>query len=524
VIGNEFSYELIGAVHPIPENELQDALHSLADADLLYVRGIAPEATYQFKHALIRDAAYEALLKSRRKQLHQEVALTMEMKFPALKETHPEVLARHWSEAGEIERAIAEWERAGKAAEGRNAFHEAEETYQQALRLLNLLPESPERHAREMQFTASLYLISIVTQAWVAPAQVAAVERLKTLAEKSGNSKWLMRSILQRAANAYISGAFSAAAALADQALEYALREGSPTTLAYVRHLQLAIGYYRGDLADVEKYLAAGLQVFDDPAFRQSPGEQFIDAFGIAAYSAWTAGRVNVARARLAIAAAAIDPAKPYGLAFSDIKVARVHTFTRENEKAEMLATRALELCEQHKIPSLATLSRCVLGHAHAQLGRAPGGIGLIRQGIGEMLETGSRVGLAFNTTWLAVAYQLAGALEDALKVAEQALEINPEELVYRPETLRVRGELRRAKGQAELAEADFRDSISLAKSMGAKAWELRTAMSFARLLASQGRAHEAHAMLAEIYNWFTDGFDTPDLIEAKALLDELGA
>jgi tetratricopeptide (TPR) repeat protein len=365
-----------------------------------------------------------------------------------------------------------------------------------------------------------------VTRAWAAPEQVAAVERLKILAEKSGKPEWLTRSILQRAANAYLSGALSAAAALADQGLEYALREGSPTTLAQVRYLQLVTGYYRGDLAGVEKYLAAGLQVFDDPAFKQTPSAMFIDAFGTAAYSAATAGRVNLARERLATAATAINPASAYDLSFSDLHVAVVHTFIRENEKAEMLATRALELCDQHKIPSLArrrSVSRCLLGHAQAQLGRVSGGVGLIRQGVGHLLETGSRVLLTIFTTWLAVAHQLAGAPDDALEVAEQALEINPEELVYRPETLRVRGELRLAKGQAELAEADFRDSISLAKSMGAKAWELRTAMSWARLLASQGRAHEARTTLAEIYNWFTDGFDTADLKEAKALLEELG-
>jgi class 3 adenylate cyclase/tetratricopeptide (TPR) repeat protein len=521
VIGNEFSYELISAVHPMPENELRDALNSLADAELLYVRGIAPEATYQFKHALIRDAAYEALLKSRRKQLHQEVARTIEVKFPALKETHPEVLARHWSEADEPERAIAEWETAGKAAEGRNALHEAEKNYQQALSLLNLLPESPERNIREMQFTESLASMVFLTRGYAAPEQAAAVERLKTLAEKSGNSEWLMRSITTRAANACLSGALAAAAALADQVVEHALRAGSPTVLAHGRHLQLLIGYYRGDLAGVEKYLAAGLQVFDDPVFRRSPGA-FIDGFGTAAQSAWIAGKINVARERLAKAAAAVNPANPYDVAWSHLKVATVHTFSRDNEKAEMSATRALELCEQHKIPSLAAAARCLLGHAQAQLGRAPGGIGLIRHGIGERLETGSRIVLTVYITCLAVAHQLAGALDEALEVAEQALEINPEELVHRPETLRLRGELRRAKGQADLAEADFRDSISLAKSMGAKAWELRTAMSWARLLASQGRADEARVMLAEIYKWFTEGFDTPDLKDAKALFDEL--
>ena len=191
------------------------------------------------------------------------------------------------------------------------------------------------------------------------------------------------RSIHLRAVNACISGALSAAAALADQELKYALREGSPTTLAYLRYLQLGIGYLRGDLAGVERYLAAGLEVFDDPAFRQSPSAQFIDGFGNTAQSAWVAGRVNVACERLAIAAAAINPANPYHLAYSDIKVATMHTFSRENDKVEMLATRALELCEQHKISHLAAASRCLLGHAQAQLGRASGGIGLIRQGIG---------------------------------------------------------------------------------------------------------------------------------------------
>src|SRR6266851_3895272 len=133
VIGSEFSYELLHAVHPMAEEKFLGALRKLVDAELQYVRGIAPDATYRFKHALIRDAAYEALLKSRRKELHRQVARTIDGEFPALKEAHPEVLARHWSEVGETEPAIAEWSRAGKAAEARSAFNEAQECYQQAL-------------------------------------------------------------------------------------------------------------------------------------------------------------------------------------------------------------------------------------------------------------------------------------------------------------------------------------------------------------------------------------------------------
>ena len=172
----------------------------------------------------------------------------------------------------------------------------------------------------------------------------------------------------------------------------------------------------------------------------------------------------------------------------------------------------------------LAALARCVLGQARAQLGRATEGVALIRQGIAGLLEIGARLGISNFTACLAEAQERDGAIADALETVEQALQANPDELVYRPETLRLRGELRLKQGQTELAEADFREAIALAQNMGAKAWELRATMSLARLLAKQGRRDEARAMLAEIYGWFTEGFDTADLKDAKALLDELMA
>ena len=160
---------MLHAVHPIAEEELQGALRKLADAELIYARGIPPEASYTFKHALIRDAAYEALLRSRRKELHRLVARTIDEKFPALKETHPEVLARHWTEAGEIEPAIAEWSRAGETARARNAFSEALESYQQAVALVNLLPESPERDIRELDLRQFVGQMLYVTRGYSAP-------------------------------------------------------------------------------------------------------------------------------------------------------------------------------------------------------------------------------------------------------------------------------------------------------------------------------------------------------------------
>ena len=177
VIGRDFSYELLHAVDPMPDENLRSALHKLTDAELLYVRGLTPDATYQFKHALIQDAAYEALLKSRRKDLHRLVAHTINEKFAALKETQPEVLARHWTEAGETESAIAEWSRAGKSAQARNAFKEAQESYQQALVLLDWVPESPERDLRELELRQSVVSMLQITRGWAASETVEAADR-----------------------------------------------------------------------------------------------------------------------------------------------------------------------------------------------------------------------------------------------------------------------------------------------------------------------------------------------------------
>jgi tetratricopeptide (TPR) repeat protein len=437
-------------------------------------------------------------------------------------------LAYHYRRAGQIEQTSCYLEGAVKQAMRRSAFTEALDNCQQALVLISRLPpssnlvrESPKRDTRELQLLQSLYSILHVTRGWAAPETVAAVERAGTLAEKRGNLRQLSGSMIRRFFQFCVAGELRMAGTLADQTLELAHRERSSTLLAYAHYQQLWIHSHRGDFADAEKYLAAGLQFFDDPVFGRDPAAAHIDVFAIGAHCAFLAGRVSVACDRMTNAAAAVNPASPYHRSYADMEAAALHTLIRENEEAEIVAARALELSETHKIPSVAAFSRCLLGHAWAQLGRPADGIEVIRQGIGEVLDNGVRLLLGGCTTWLAVAQHRAGALDDALETAQNALELTPEVLVYRPETLRVRGELRLAKGQAELAEADFRDSIELAKSMGAKARELRTAMHLARL-ASQGRADEARTMLAEIYNWFTEGFDTQDLKDAKALLDEL--
>ncbi len=511
VIGSEFSYELLHAVHPIAEEDLQRTLRSLTDAELLYVRGIAPDAIYQFKHALIRDAAYEALLKSRRKELHRQVALTIDGKLAVLKEAHPEVLARHWTEAGETELAITEWSRAGKAAEARSASKEALLSYQQALALLHLLPESPERDLREHELLQSVVGTLFLSRGYTAPETNEVRARGQALAEKSGNLTELVRWIFERGCSVYDTGDLAAANALADQAFELALRDGSPINLARVYCLQIWVRFSRGDLAGVEKHFTAGLRFFDDADFRQLPVFA-ISTFGIASWSAWILGRAELARERMAQMMGVVNKSNPFDVVWSGHNAAMLHLHMREPEQAEVLEVRTLEWSEKNQAPQVAAWSRGCLGCARAQLGRTAEGVALIRKGKAGLNELGSHIADTAFTVHLAEAQARDGAIAEALETVEQVLRANPDEGVQRPEALRLCGELRLKQGQSELAEADFRHSIG----------ELRATMSFARLLDLQGKRDEARAMLADIYNWFTEGFDTADLKDAKAMLDEL--
>jgi predicted ATPase len=206
-------------------------------------------------------------------------------------------------------------------------------------------------------------------------------------------------------------------------------------------------------------------------------------------------------------------------LAVGRLFEAILFSFLREPLQVEIAATQALAIAEEYGFAFAAAI-RLPLGWAWAQLGRAREGVALMRQALAEF---GTRAFIIAPLTYLAEAQALDGKIDDALIIIEEALAPN-EEVVFQPYPLTYRGELRLKVGQTELAEADFRDAIALAQKMKAKAWELRATTSLARLLRDNGRRDEAHAMLAEIYNWFTEGFATADLKDAKPLLDELSA
>ena len=246
-------------------------------------------------------------------------------------------------------------------------------------------------------------------------------------------------------------------------------------------------------------------------------------AIGFAGVGAWTIGHADKAGERIAQAIAfAGESQNPYDLGFARFFESWLYWFLREPQGAEAAATQVLAISEEHGFSFLRDMYLCVAGWARARLVSAGEGVPLIRQGLAGLVEAGARAAVTYSLTCLAEAHALDGAIDNALGTIDDALQANPEELLFRPHMLKCRGELRLKQGQTELAAADFREAIALAQKMSAKAWELRATMSLARLLAREGRRDEARAMLAEIYNWFTEGFDTADLKDAKALLDEL--
>jgi class 3 adenylate cyclase/tetratricopeptide (TPR) repeat protein len=521
-IGREFSYEMLQLVTGLSAENLEAGLKKLADAELIYARGIPPRAVYLFKHALIQDAAYQSLLKNRRKDLHGLVAQTMVDNFPAIAESQPEAIARHWMEAGESELAIAAWKKAGEAAYSRRAFREAEENLRQARLILPTLPEAPQRDATELEIVSTLLQVLQLTGGYSASETVEVAARAQALAESGGSLAQLVLQLHGTWAALLVAGEYSRAAVLANELIDLARREDSEMSFGLANYAQLVTRFYRGDLIGAEDHFAYLARSLQASCFRQFPGAIVI-CMGIASVAAWMMGRAETARERVTQAVAfGSDNNNPYDLAYARYFEGALYGLLKEPLLAETAASQALALSDEHGFPLVASLSRTIIGSTRSRPGCVDEAVALVRRGIDGVSDAGGRVGITDLLTLLAEAQAHGGLIEDALNTLEGALQTNPEEIVFRSNILRCRGELRLELGQTEIAEPDLREAITLARGMNAKALELRATSNLARLLVEQGKSAEARAILGEIYGSFTEGLDTAVLKDAKALLDAL--
>jgi tetratricopeptide (TPR) repeat protein len=524
VIGSSFSYGLIAGVYDGQPAELQNALERLVDSDLLHTTGAAPETVvYHFKHALVQDTAYSALLKSRRRELHRRAANLITERFPQTATEHPEVLARHWTGAGELEKALDAWRSAARSARKRRAFREAERAYQRALELINKLPESPDRDALELPVVGALARVKELTHGYAAPETKDAYSRSLTLVRRIGNPVQLSLQLSPTWAAAINSGDYRSADALSRELIELAEREGNPMNLAIAHMARIETHFYLGELAEAERRFERGRAFFEHQIFKQIPGA-LGTAFAFAGLTAFATGRIETASARIGAAVrAARQSNHPYDLAYISFQSGSLKLLAGEPAEAMTAAREAINLSDEHGFPHIAGAARTTLGAALANCGQAAQGVKLIEESLNAFTKTETRMGVTLSLSYLAQAQALQGATDKALHTIERALEANPDEIIYRPEVLRLRGELRLRVGDREQAVADFGEAVTCAHGMGAKPFALRAALSKARLLLSSDDRSGALKLLAPIYNGFAEGLDSRDLVEARAVLQGIG-
>jgi predicted ATPase len=530
-LGREFSYELLHAVSPWDEGILQQGLQQLVEAEFLYQRGLPPHATYLFKHALIQDAAYQSLLRSTRQQFHQRIAQVVEQRFPELCKTHPELLAQHYTAAGCHEQAVPYWQRAGQHASDRSAHQEAINHLTTGIELIKTLPETPEHIQQALTLYIALGTALQIAKGFGAPEVEHAYAQARTLWQQVGETPQLVPVLFGLWRFYLVRLQLHTARDLGDTLLGLAQRTHDPA-LAVVAHYTLgSTSFWLGALPAARQHLEAGLACYTSdqsraPVFRMGQ-DLGVGCQVYAAITLWLLGYPDQALAHLRDALAlAHELSHPYSLAYVWSMAAIVSQFRRDVSAVYEHAEAAVVLSTEQSFPLWAALDTTLRGWALAMQGQGEEGVAQVRQGIAAWRATGAELAVSYLCTLLADVSDHLGHTEDGLQALAEAhtLVEQHEERWQEAEICRLRGVLllrQTGTPQAE-AEACFQQALDIARRQQAKSLELRAAMSLTRLWQQQGKRAEARELLAPLYGWFTEGFDTADLQAAKALLREL--
>jgi len=530
-LGREFSYELLRAVAPWDEGTMQRGLHQLVEAEFLYQQGVPPQATYLFKHALIQDAAYQALLKSTRQHYHQRIAEVLVDRFPKIAATQPELVAHHYTEAGLTEQAIPYWQRAGQQALQRSAHQEAIGHLTKGLELLKGLPDTPKHAHQELDFQTALGPAWMAAKGYAAPEVEQAYGRARALCQQLGETSRLFSVLRGLGAFYFVWGKYQTAREVGEELLRLAQPQPDPARLVGAHQVLGIAWFWLGELASARGHLEQAIAL-DDPQQHRAPTFRSGQAPGVLcrAYSAWVLGLLGypdqaLGRIQEALTVAR-DLAHPHSVVFALYWAATLHQLRRDGQATHEWAEAEIALAHEQLFPYWSALGRMTRGWAWANQGQGVEGIEEIRQGLAAYQATGAELGRPWFLALLAEAYGKAGRAEEGLHVVAEALAAaaHTGEGFFEAERYRLKGELLLACSRENhtVAESCFHQALDSARHQQAKWLELRTAMSLARLWQQQGKRQEAHDLLAPIYGWFTEGFDTLDLQEAKALLDEL--
>jgi class 3 adenylate cyclase/predicted ATPase len=540
-LGREFSYELIQAVAPVDEATLRTQLAHLVEAELLYQREAPPQARYTFKHALIQEAAYQLLLKSKRQQYHQRIVEVLTERFPETGQAQPELLAHHCTEAGLKEQAITYWQKASQKAVERSAHIEAVGHLTKGLALLKTLLETAERDPKELGLQLALGASLMATKGFAAPEVEKAYARAWELCQSIGETPQLQPALRGLVAFYVVRSKHGVALEIAEQSLRVAHGTSDPQRRAYdIPGAHAALGVpslWHGELTVAREHLEQGLENFSALSLEQRRAMAFlygqdreVVCLSHLALTLWLLGypdqAVQKSRAVLLSTSAL---AHPFSTAYALTLAARLHQCRREVRIVQERAEAGIALSTEQGFPLWSVYGNLLRSWALAAQGQGEASIGQMRQSLAVYRAMGAELGRSYYLALLAEAYQYAGQADEALNAAAEALATaeTSEEHVYTAELYRLQGELTLQQSHVprstfQEAEAHFHKAIEIARRQNAKSLELRAVTSLSRLWREMSKKKEARQMLAEVYEWFSEGFDTPDLSEAKLLLREM--
>jgi predicted ATPase len=530
-IGRQFVYDLLQAVSQLDDTTLQRELGRLVEAEIVYQRGVPPQATYVFKHALIQDAAYESLLKSTRQQYHQHIAQVLEAQFPETAQAQPELLAHHYTEAGLAEKGVYYWYHAGQRASERSAHVEAIAHLRRGLELLKTLPETSERTQREVDMLIALGVSLLAVKGYGAAEVRETYTSAQHLCRHLENPQQLF-PVLRGLWTYYFSRAeLQTAHALGEQLLSLA-QQIQESVLLVAAHRALGTTLCcLGAFASASMHFAQGIALYDPQQHRASVFLYGEDAGVICyIYPAWTLWFLGYPDQGLARNEEAVTLAQqvahPFSLAFTLCLSTIFYSCCREMRFTQERAEATIILAKEQGFPYWMAFGSILRGWALAHQGQVKEGIAQIDQGLSDFRATGAEIWGPYWLMLLAEAHGMTGEAEEGLALLTQALTLadTTGQRWCEAELQRLKGILllQQSSDNQHEVETCFQQAISIARSQQAKSFELRTATSLARLWYQQGKRQEAHDLLAPVYGWFTEGFDTADVQEAQALLEAL--
>ncbi len=530
-IGRSFRHELLAAITPSTADELDEALSRLMQSNLIYRRGLPPDVSYEFKHALVRDVAYESLLKTTRQKYHQRIAEVLEDRFPETRETEPEILGYHYESAGSIDKAIRYWRQSGDLASRRSANAEAVTHYTKALHLLQTQRLSPERDAEELRLRVGLGPALLSIKGFSAPEVVDTYTRARELCDTVGETSHMFPVTWGLWYTKLHRGQINEACVLAEELLAFATQQADEGLLLEAHHAAWTSRFTREELRPVLEHTEQGMALYNfarhrSYAFLYGGHDPGVCARIIGALTLSLLGFLDRARDLAGEGVALAEKlSHPFSLALALSFSASVFLFRRESRLVKERADALSVLCANEGFPHFMAMAKLLRGWALTIQRQTEQGIEEMQTGLDSVRNAGVQR-LSFQLIILADAYRKSGEIDKALQVLSEALDVieRTGEHRWESEAHRLQGELMAGArlNDTVAAESCFNRAIAVSRRQEAKLFELRAVNSLCSFWRDQGKHEQARTLLVPVYDWFSEGFDTADLKEAKTLLDDL--